>query len=131
MEIPYKALTSSAKAAEAVSGLNSGLYLGNCPSHITEWKTKEVKWVSLLMPLRRPAPSLSPKGVSVLLCAGEGCIEPIGEIHPKVTSITIFPKKYFPSSDDDNETSKTKHFFNGISSFTACIFSFIFFCKGI
>lgn len=47
MQIPYKALTSSPKAAEAASDLNSGLYRGNCPSHITEWKTKEVKWVSL------------------------------------------------------------------------------------
>lgn len=64
MQIPYKALTSSPKAAEAASDLNSGLYLGNCPSHITEWKTKEVKWVSLPMPLRRsdwqPVPEGSP-----------------------------------------------------------------------
>lgn len=53
MHIPYKALTSSPKAAEAVSDLNSGLYLGNYPSHIREWKTKEVKWVSLPRLLRR------------------------------------------------------------------------------
>lgn len=71
MQIPYKALTSSPKAAEASSDLNSGLYLGNCPSHITEWKTKEVKWVSLLRLLRRPAPQLVPGGSSCLLvCKG-------------------------------------------------------------
>lgn len=62
MQISYKALTSSPKAAEAVSDLNSGLYLGNCPSYITEWKTKEVKWVSLPRLLRQPAPKPVPGG---------------------------------------------------------------------
>lgn len=128
MQIPYKAFTSSPKAAEAVSDLSSGLYLGNCPSHITEWKTKEVKWVSLPTLLRQ----LVPEGNPCLLRAGESCVfsKRTGDISPKVTSI-CFQKKYFPSSNCNSETNKTKHFFNGISSFAACILFcfFVLFCS--
>lgn len=60
MQTPYKALSSSPKVAEAVSDLNSGLYLGNRPSHVTEWKTKEVKWVSLPETSKVASPAAGP-----------------------------------------------------------------------
>lgn len=65
MQIPYKAFTSSPKAAEAVSDLDSGLYLGNCRSHIPECKTKEVKWVSLPETSKAARPAASPQRKSL------------------------------------------------------------------
>ena len=95
MQISYKALTSSPKAAEAVSDLNSGLYLGNCPSYITEWKTKEVKWVSLLRLLRQPAPKPVPGGsFPSPVCRGGLCLAYRGKSTPKLTSI-CFQKNIF------------------------------------
>ena len=95
MQISYKALTSSPKAAEAVSDLNSGLYLGNCPSYITEWKTKEVKWVSLPRLLRQPAPKPVPGGsFPSPVCRGGLCLVYRGKSTPKLTSI-CFQKNIF------------------------------------
>ena len=95
MQTSYKALTSSPKAAEAVSDLNSGLYLGNCPSYITEWKTKEVKWVSLPRLLRQPAPQPVPGGsFPSPVCRGGLCLAHRGKSTPKLTSI-CFQKNIF------------------------------------